>query len=65
MKAKVIIENSETTIKLFPENEFEKDVIEKMVDKKEAFSPLTSFNTKYSYGTHSQHDITINIKETI
>ena len=65
MKAKVIIENGETTILLTPENEFETDVIEKIYCKKESFNLLTSFNVNHSYGTYSKHNIEISIKEII
>lgn len=64
MKAKVIIENGETDVVLTPENDFEKDIIEKMVDRKKDFNLHTSAETKYSYSQHSGHTITINIKET-
>lgn len=63
MKAKVIIENGETQIVLTPENDFEIDVIEKIYDKKEKYNVLTSFNANVSYGTYSNHNIEMNIKE--
>ena len=63
MKAKVIIENGETKIILTPENDFEIDVIEKIYDKKEKYSVLTSFNANVSYSTYSKHNIALEIKE--
>jgi hypothetical protein len=64
MRAKVIIENGETSIVLTPENEFEVDVIEKIFCKKEKFNVHTSFDAQYNYGTYSKHKINISIKET-
>ena len=55
MKAKVVIENRETTIVLTPENEFERDVIDKMRCKKEKFNIHTSFDAKYHYGQYTDH----------
>ena len=63
MKAKVIIENGETTIILTPENEFEIDVIEKINCKKEKYNVLTTFNAQYNYGTYSKHNINLSINE--
>lgn len=63
MKAKVIIENGETTIILTPENEFEIDVIEKVYCKGEKFNLHTTMNAQYAYGVHSKHNIEISIKE--
>jgi hypothetical protein len=64
MKAKVIIENGETSIILTPQNDFEIDVIEKMYDRKKDFNLHTEVDAKYNYGTYSNHKILINIKET-
>lgn len=63
MKAKVVIENGETTVVLTPENEFEIDVIEKIHCKKEKFNIHTSVDVQYNYGTYSKHKIDINIRE--
>lgn len=63
MKAKVIIENGETTIVLTPQNEFEIDLIEKVKDKKEKHRIHTHFSVEYSYGTYKNHHIELSIKE--
>ena len=63
MKAKVIIENGETTIQLTPENDFEIDVIEKVVIHKPKFNTLTEFSAKCNYGDYSKHLIEISVKE--
>jgi hypothetical protein len=63
MKAKVIIENGETSIFLTPENEFEVDIIEKLYCKKENHNLHTSANANYNFGVYSKHNIEISIKE--
>jgi hypothetical protein len=63
MKAKVIIENGETTIVLTPENEFEIDLIEKVKDKMEVHTINTSFCADYSLGSYKDHFIQLSIKE--
>ena len=63
MKAKVIIENRETTIILTPENEFEKDIIEKVHNKKKEYNTLCTFGLKESYGNITNHKIEILINQ--
>lgn len=63
MKAKVIIENGETTIFLTPENEFEIDIIEKVHCKKEKHNVHTQFEVQCSYGNYSKHRIELSITE--
>lgn len=63
MKAKVVIENWETTIVLDTENEFEIDVLEKVYSKKERYNLNTIVDAQYNYGTFSKHRIEISIKE--
>lgn len=63
MKAKVIIENRETTIILTPENQFEKDVIEKVYLDKQQHNIHTQFDAEYDYGNYSKHRIELLIKE--
>jgi len=68
MKAKVIIENSQTTIELTPENAFEKDVIEKInldsFKKKPEYSTTVHFdNAPTPFFPLISHKITITIKE--
>jgi len=62
MKAKVIIENGITTIELKADNDFEKDVIEKFVDRRKDYNLNTEITTKYAYGQHSEHKITITVE---
>ncbi len=63
MKTKVIIENGETLIELCPENDFERDIIEKVKDKGSKFNIHTIFDADYSFGGHQKHKIAISIKE--
>lgn len=63
MKTKVIIENGEVDIVLTPETDFEKDVIEKMVDKQKNYTISTYADTQHKFGNHSEHNIKINIKQ--
>jgi hypothetical protein len=63
MKAKVIIENGETTIIITPENAFDTDVIEKLHSRKESFTISTTTDADYGYGSWSKHRIELSIKE--
>jgi len=63
MEAKVIIENGKTRIELTPDNEFETEVIERVRDEKYKIS-TTSVHADYSFNTHSNHKITINIEKS-
>jgi ribosomal protein S17 len=63
MKAKVIIENGETTIVLKTENKFDTDVLEKMFDNKEKYNIHTCINADYAYASHSNHRLELSIKE--
>lgn len=63
MRAKVIIENGETTIVLTPENEFETDIIEKVHCKKEKHGVYTEFKAKFEFGVYTNYHIALNIKE--
>lgn len=64
MKAKVIIENGETTITLTPENDFDTDLMEKLHKRKESFTICTTADADYSYGSYQKHRIELSIKET-
>ncbi len=63
MKTKVVIENGGTIIVLSPENEFEKDVIEKVYKKNEAYSINAIVEARYNYGSYDNHKIEMSIKE--
>jgi len=68
MKAKVIIEHGTTSIILTPENEFEKDIIEKVEDRRSDFDLKSNFNVDreiYSSSTKINHNITIKLVEKI
>ena len=65
MKAKVIIENGETTVSLTPENDFEKDMIEKLYLNKTQFDSELTFkcNVAQSWGIFKDHQIILSIKD--
>ena len=63
MKTKVVIENLEITIILTPENDFERDIIEEIENKREKFTLHTSVNVLSSYGSYSKHNIELSIKQ--
>ena len=63
MKAKVIIENGETTIVLKPENEFELNIVETIYDNKSKFNIHTDCNSDYNYGERNNYKLELNIKE--
>lgn len=62
MKAKVIIENGETTIVLTPENDFEIDIIEKVEFRNNNYNTSVSFSTNTIGSIQSDHKIEINVK---
>lgn len=66
MRTKVVIENGEIDIVLTPENNFEKDIIEKVKEGKsnQKWSIHTDVDYDYQFGTSSKHKITLNLKET-
>lgn len=63
MKAKVIIENGQTKIDLTPENDFEKDIIEKVYGQRQNYDLDADINATYNYGAYTNHNIEILIKE--
>lgn len=63
MKAKIIIENSETEIILTPDNVFDKDVLEKMYNNKGRYNIYTDVESDYKYGSYQNHRLVITIKE--
>jgi hypothetical protein len=63
MKAKVIIENGETTIILTPENDFDRDILEKAYTAKNKFDLHTSVDANYRYGSYENHKMVVSIKK--
>lgn len=64
MKTKVIIENGETEIILTPDNDFDREVLEKIYFKKSNFTIHTDVQAKYDFGNYKDHKLVLNIKET-
>jgi hypothetical protein len=58
MKSKVIIENSRTIIELFPENDFEKEIIERSSNKR--LINATAY-CDFTYGHFTNHKIELEI----
>ena len=63
MKAKVIIENGLTQIELTPENDFEKDIIEKSKDLNPNCDVNFSYGKESYYTVNKNHKITITLKK--
>lgn len=65
MKAKVIIQEGKTTIELTPENDFEKDVIEKITDSRHHYDINTTVSTNFQFHEHKNHKIQLNISKKV
>ena len=65
MKTEIIIWQGAAKVVLYPENEFEKELIEKIKDSKKGYQTKTNVLTDYLYQTHSKHRIEISLNENI
>jgi len=65
MKTEVVIWQGKAKIVLHAENEFEKDLIEKIKDSRLGYETTTEVLTKYSYGSHTEHRVEINLTEKV
>ena len=63
MKTEIIIKEGRAKVVLLAESEFEKDLIEKIVESKVGYDTKTTVETKNSYHTHTDHRIEINLIE--
>jgi len=63
MRAKVVIENGETTIVLNPENDFELTVMESIYENNSKYNIHTQCNSDYNYGVRGNYRLELNIKE--
>jgi len=63
MKTEIVIWQGEAKIVLHAESEFEKDLIEKIVDSRIGYETQTQVLTDRIYQVHSKHRIEINLKE--
>jgi len=63
MKTEIVIWQGEAKIVLHAENEFEKDLIEKIKDNRLGYETQTQVFTDKSYQIHKKHRIEINLKE--
>jgi hypothetical protein len=64
MKTEVVIWQGAAKIVLHAENEFEKDLIEKVKDSRIGYETKTEVLADYSYSTYSKHRIEINLIES-
>ena len=65
MKTKVEIWQGKAKIVLLAENEFEIDLIEKIKDSRQCYETETKVLTDYSYQSHDNHRIEIDLIENI
>ncbi len=63
MKTKVVIENGLTNIILYPENKFEKDVLENVYSQNSKFELKTSVTSEYTYGHRDNYKLETTIRE--
>lgn len=63
MKTEVLIWQGKAKIVLHAENEFEKDLIEKVKNSRIGYKTEAEVLTKCSYHTHSEHRIEISLIE--
>ena len=63
MKTEVIIWDGKARIVLYAENEFEKDLVEKIKDSKIGYEIHTNIVTEKAFNEHSRHRIEVNLTE--
>ena len=63
MKTEVIVWQGKAKVVLYAENEFEKDLIEKIKDSRIGYETKTTVLTDYNYHSHSKHRIEIDLDE--
>lgn len=61
MKTKIVIYESNATIELIPENSFEIDLIDRLIDEKYVIE--TSVSHDYNFGVYSKQRIELSIKK--
>lgn len=65
MKTEVLIWQGKAKIVLYPENEFEKDLIEKVKDSRIGYNTTAEVLTEYGYHSHSKHRIEVSLNEKV
>ena len=65
MKTEIVIWNGKAKIVLHAENEFEKDLIEKVKNSRVGYETQTDVLTDCSYQNHTKHRIEINLTEKL
>ena len=65
MKTEVVIWQGKAKIVLHAENEFEKELIEKVKDSRLGYKMGTQVLTDYSYQSHTKHRVEIDLIENV
>ena len=65
MKTEVVIWQGKAKIVLHAENEFEKELIEKVTDSRLGYKMETQVLTDYSYQSHTKHRVEIDLIENV
>lgn len=65
MKTEIIICQGRAKVVLHAENEFEKDLIEKVKDSRKGYETKTTVLTDYGYYIHRNHRIEIDLIESV
>jgi len=65
MKTEVVIWQGKAKIVLHAENEFEKELIEKVKDSRLGYKMETQVLTDYSYQSHTKHRVEIDLIENV
>lgn len=63
MKTEVVIWQGKAKVVLHAENEFEKDLIERIKDSRQGYDTQTTVLTDYQYHSHKDHRIEIDLIE--
>jgi hypothetical protein len=63
MKTEIVIKQGKAKIVLYPESEFEEDLIEKVVDSRKGYATNTSISTDTRHSIHYNHKIEIKLIE--
>ena len=64
MTTEIVIKDGKAKVVLLAESEFEKDLIEKIVDSRVGYEISATVLTNYSYNTHAEHRIEMNLTES-
>lgn len=63
MKTEIVIQQGKGKVVLYAESEFEKDLIEKIIDSRIGYETQTTVTSNYAYHSHSKQRIEIKLIE--